>query len=46
VLKISRELIALADQSLESPRLSPDNRQLYFTAEGVDANLWMLTIGR
>jgi Tol biopolymer transport system component len=46
VLKISRELIALADQSLESPRLSPDNRQLYFTAEGVDANLWMLTIDR
>jgi dipeptidyl aminopeptidase/acylaminoacyl peptidase len=46
VLKISRELIALGDQSLGSPRLSPDNRQLYFTSEGVDANLWMLTADR
>jgi dipeptidyl aminopeptidase/acylaminoacyl peptidase len=46
VLKIARELLALADQSLDAPRLSPDNRVLYFAAEGVDANLWLLTADR
>jgi eukaryotic-like serine/threonine-protein kinase len=46
VLRIARELLALADQSLDAPRLSPDNRLLYFAAEGVDANLWLLTVGR
>jgi hypothetical protein len=46
VLKISRELLALADQSLDSPRLSADNRLLYFAAEGIDANLWLLTVDR
>jgi len=44
VLKISRELLGLSDQVLGSPRLSPDNRRLYFTAEGVDANLWLMRI--
>ena len=46
VLTISRELLSLADQTLEAPRLSPDNRRLYFTADGVDANLWLLTVDR
>jgi Tol biopolymer transport system component len=46
VLKISRELLSLADQTLEGPRLSPDNRRLYFNADGVDANLWLLTVDR
>jgi len=46
VLTISRELLSLADQTLGAPRLSPDNRRLYFTADGVDANLWLLTVDR
>ena len=46
VLRIARELLVLADQSLDAPRLSPDNRMLYFAAEGVDANLWLLTVDR
>ena len=46
VLKISRELIALPDQTLGAPRLSTDNQRLYFTAEGADSNLWMMRVGR
>ena len=46
VLRISRELLVLADQSLGAPRLSADNRLVYFTAEGVDANLWLMTVDR
>lgn len=46
VFKIARELLVLADQSLDAPRLSPDNRLLFFTAEGIDANLWLMTVDR
>jgi Tol biopolymer transport system component len=44
VLKISRELLSMPDQQLDSPRLSRDNRYLYFTGSGTDANLWMMTM--
>ena len=46
VLKVARELLVLAGQNLDAPRLSPDNRRLYFSAEGIDANLWLLTVDR
>jgi len=45
-LKIARELLVLPNQNLDAPRLSPDNRLLYFAAEGIDANLWLLTVDR
>ncbi len=44
VLKISRELLAVPDQYLASPRLSPDNQFLYFNVNGTDSNLWVLTV--
>jgi Tol biopolymer transport system component len=43
VLRISRELLALPEHQLDGPRLSRDNRHLYFTGSGTDANLWMMT---
>jgi hypothetical protein len=43
VLRISRELLSLPDQQLDGPRLSRDNRHLYFTGSGTDANLWLMT---
>jgi Tol biopolymer transport system component len=43
-LKISRELLALPDQQLDGPRLSRDNRHLYFTGSGTDANLWLMKV--
>jgi Tol biopolymer transport system component len=44
VLKISRELLAIPDQQLDLPRLSPDNQYLYYTHIGADANLWVMTL--
>ena len=46
VVKVARELLVLAGHTLDAPRLSPDNRRLYFSAEGIDANLWLLTVDR
>jgi dipeptidyl aminopeptidase/acylaminoacyl peptidase len=46
VVKVARELLVLAGQNLDAPRLSSDNRRLYFSAEGIDANLWLLTVDR
>jgi Tol biopolymer transport system component len=43
-LKISRELLSIPDQQLDQPRLSPDNRYLYYTHLGADANLWVMTV--
>jgi Tol biopolymer transport system component len=45
-LKISRELLAVPDQYLDGPRLSGDNRFLYYTHAGADANLWVMTVQR
>jgi tricorn protease len=45
VLRIAREIFALPDQQLDGPRLSRDNRHLYFTGSGTDANLWLMTLG-
>lgn len=44
VLKISRELLSLEGQHIATPRLSQDNRFLYFSLNGTDANLWVMTI--
>jgi dipeptidyl aminopeptidase/acylaminoacyl peptidase len=44
VLKISRELLSVPDQQLNSPRLSGDNRYLYYSHAGVDANLWVMNV--
>jgi len=44
VLKISRELLSMPDQQLDMPWLSRDNRFLYFAANGLDANLWVMTV--
>jgi Tol biopolymer transport system component len=44
VLKISRELLSIPDQQLDSPRVSGDNRELYFSESGTDANLWVMTV--
>jgi dipeptidyl aminopeptidase/acylaminoacyl peptidase len=43
-LKISRELFAMPDRQLASPRLSRDNLHLYFTSSGVDANVWVMSV--
>ena len=44
VLRISRELFSMPDQQLDSPRLSRDNRHLYFSGGGIDANLWLMAL--
>lgn len=44
VLKISRELLSIADQQLASPVLSRDNTRLFYTAAGVDADLWIMNV--
>ena len=46
VLRISRELLVLPEQQLDGPRVSRDNRQLYFTGSGTDANLWLMTVDK
>ncbi|HEU5259657.1 MAG TPA: hypothetical protein VFU28_26905, partial [Vicinamibacterales bacterium] len=45
VLKIAREIFAMPDQQLDGPRLSRDERHLYFTGSGTDANLWLMSLG-
>jgi Tol biopolymer transport system component len=44
ILRISRELLSMPDQQLDHPRLSRDNRHLYYTVAGVDANLWLMNV--
>jgi Tol biopolymer transport system component len=44
VLRISRELFSMPDQQLDAPRLSRDNRHVYFTGGGTDANLWVMRL--
>jgi hypothetical protein len=45
VLRISRELLSMPDQQLDQPRLSRDNLHLYFSHRGIDANVWVMTVG-
>ncbi|HET7220507.1 MAG TPA: hypothetical protein VFJ02_20785 [Vicinamibacterales bacterium] len=44
VLKISRELLSMPDQQLDMPWLSRDNKFLYFAGNGLDANVWVMTV--
>lgn len=44
VLKISREILSMPDHQLDLPWLSRDNRFLYFAGNGLDANVWVMTV--
>jgi dipeptidyl aminopeptidase/acylaminoacyl peptidase len=44
VLRISREILSIPDHQLDMPWLSRDNRFLYFAGNGLDANVWVMTV--
>jgi eukaryotic-like serine/threonine-protein kinase len=44
VTKQTREVFALDGEVLDHPRLSRDNRFLYFTHATTDADIWLMTI--
>ena len=43
--RFTREILALPDLHLATPTLSPDNRQLYFTRNAPESNVWTVAIG-
>jgi Tol biopolymer transport system component len=42
--RLWREMLAIPGDQLDVPRLSRDNRYLYFTRARTEADLWMMTI--
>ena len=42
--RFTREILSVPDLYLDSPILSPDDRQLYFSRNAPEANLWLATL--
>jgi Tol biopolymer transport system component len=42
--RFTREILALPDLYLATPTLSPDDRQLYFTRNAPESNIWLATL--